>query len=88
VSHPVISVATECSLHELSIFPGMFVLGTALHLCDSGLGPHLVAISHCSMLRVRVINAIGLVDVTFLNKLWDDLEHHVDICLHNQGQPY
>jgi hypothetical protein len=40
-------VAAECNRHYLSIFPGMFGSETALHPCDSGEGPQLVAKSHC-----------------------------------------
>jgi hypothetical protein len=28
----------------------------------------------------RIVNAIALVDVSFLNKLWDELEYHLDVC--------
>jgi hypothetical protein len=31
-------------------------------------------------LRDRTVNAIAPVDVTFLNKLWDELEYHLDVC--------
>jgi hypothetical protein len=31
-------------------------------------------------LRDRIVNAIALVDVTFLNKLWDKLEYRLDVC--------
>jgi hypothetical protein len=30
-------------------------------------------------LRDGIENAIVLVDVTFLNKLWDELEYHLDV---------
>jgi hypothetical protein len=30
-------------------------------------------------LRDRIVNAIALVDVTFLNKLWDELEYRLDV---------
>jgi hypothetical protein len=26
------------------------------------------------------VNAIALVDVTFLGKMWDELEYHLDVC--------
>jgi hypothetical protein len=28
----------------------------------------------------RIVNAVALVDVTFLNKLLDKLEYHLDVC--------
>jgi hypothetical protein len=28
----------------------------------------------------RIVNTIGLVDVTFLDKLWDKLEYRLDVC--------
>jgi len=31
-------------------------------------------------LRDRIVNAKALVDVTFLNKLWDELDYRLDIC--------
>jgi 6-pyruvoyl-tetrahydropterin synthase len=31
-------------------------------------------------LRDRIVNDIALVDFTFLNKLWDELEYRLDIC--------
>jgi hypothetical protein len=31
-------------------------------------------------LRDRIFNAIALVDVTSLNKLWDELEYRLDVC--------
>jgi hypothetical protein len=46
-SNQVIRVSTECSHHDLSIFPGMFNSGTMSHPCDSEQGPHLVAKSQC-----------------------------------------
>jgi hypothetical protein len=36
-------------------------------------------------LRDRIVNAIALVDVTFLNKLWDKLEYHLDVCRKTQA---
>jgi hypothetical protein len=48
MSDRVMCVVTECSRHNLSIFPGMFGSGIASYPCGSGEGPHLVAKSHCS----------------------------------------
>jgi hypothetical protein len=31
-------------------------------------------------LRNRIVNAIALADVTFLNKLWDELQYRLDVC--------
>jgi hypothetical protein len=28
----------------------------------------------------RIVNTVALVDVTFLNKLRDELEYHLDVC--------
>jgi hypothetical protein len=36
-------------------------------------------------LRDRIFNAIALVDVTFLTKLWDKLEYRLDVCHINRG---
>jgi hypothetical protein len=36
-------------------------------------------------LRDGIENAIALVDVTFLNKLWDKLEYHLDVCSITRG---
>jgi hypothetical protein len=35
--------------------------------------------------RDRIFNAIALVDVTVLNKLWDELDYHMDICRVTRG---
>jgi hypothetical protein len=39
-------------------------------------------------LRDRIVNAVALIDVTFLNKLWDELELSRGCLPHNQGQNY
>jgi hypothetical protein len=31
-------------------------------------------------LRDRIVNSKALVDVTFLNKLWDELDYRPDVC--------
>jgi hypothetical protein len=31
-------------------------------------------------LHGRTVNAIALVGVFFLNKLWNELEYHLDVC--------
>jgi hypothetical protein len=36
-------------------------------------------------LRDRIVNAVALVDVTFLNKLWDELEYRLDVCHITRG---
>jgi hypothetical protein len=36
-------------------------------------------------LRERIVNAIALIDVTFLNKLWDELEYRLDVCRITRG---
>jgi hypothetical protein len=36
-------------------------------------------------IRDRTVNAIALVGVTFLNKLWDELEHRPDVCRTARG---
>jgi hypothetical protein len=36
-------------------------------------------------LRDRTVNTIALVDVTFLDKLWDELEYCLDVCRITRG---
>jgi hypothetical protein len=36
-------------------------------------------------LRDRIINAIALVHVTFLDKLWVELEYRLDVCHITRG---
>jgi hypothetical protein len=36
-------------------------------------------------LRGRIVNTIALVDVTFLDKLWDKLEYRLDVCRITRG---
>jgi hypothetical protein len=36
-------------------------------------------------LRDRIVNAIALVDVTFLKKLLDELEYRLDVCRITRG---
>jgi hypothetical protein len=36
-------------------------------------------------LRDRIVNTIALVDVTFLDKLWNKLEYHLDVCHITRG---
>jgi hypothetical protein len=33
----------------------------------------------------RIVNTIALVDVTFLGKLWDELEYCLDVCHITRG---
>jgi len=36
-------------------------------------------------LHGRTVNAIALVGVFFLNKLWNELEYHLDVCHITRG---
>jgi hypothetical protein len=36
-------------------------------------------------LHDRIVNAIALVCVTFLGKLWVELEYHLDVCRITRG---
>jgi hypothetical protein len=36
-------------------------------------------------LRHRIVNTIALVDVTFLDKMWDKLEYRLDVCRITRG---
>jgi hypothetical protein len=33
----------------------------------------------------RIVNTIALVDANFLDKLWDKLENHLDVCRITRG---
>jgi hypothetical protein len=33
----------------------------------------------------RIVNTIALVDVTFLDRLWDKLEYYPDVCCITRG---
>jgi hypothetical protein len=37
------------------------------------------------MARSWIVNTIALVDVTFLDKLWDKLDYHLDVCRITRG---
>jgi hypothetical protein len=36
-------------------------------------------------LHDRIVNTVALVDVTFLDKLWDKLEYRLDVCRITKG---
>jgi hypothetical protein len=36
-------------------------------------------------LHDEIVNTIALVDVTFLDKEWDKLEYHLDVCRITRG---
>jgi hypothetical protein len=42
--------------------------------------PHQVVEVPRNMDRSWIVNAIALVDVAFLDKLWDKLEYRLDVC--------
>jgi hypothetical protein len=36
-------------------------------------------------IRHRIVNSIAVLDANFLDKLWDQLEYHLDVCRITRG---
>jgi hypothetical protein len=71
--------ATDCNHHNLTTLPRMSASGTLSYHCDKGnvYIPFMPVV--LQELRDRPVNAIAPVDVTFLNKLLDELQHRLDV---------